>query len=206
MAEKPPPFCSSRHYSGMFTPDGDNNFTPCVCPARAICHLRTQSCCHSTRPPEWRPRQSAPGPPLASLACSFLILEHSYSGCNFFFNRIWKFIKNFVLGHSIQLVDLISHPGDESLPQALGGQSPKQWTARDIHRDRFLIVSSPSMSLSPFSFQEKYMGSIYSFWSFGIPWWSKSLKQLRLCCPWQGLWVQLLVRELRSLCLMPLKH
>ena len=135
MAEKPPPFCSSRHYSGMFTPDGDNNFTPCVCPARAICHLRTQSCCHSTRPPEWRPRQSAPGPPLASLACSFLILEHSYSGCNFFFNRIWKFIKNFVLGHSIQLVDLISHPGDESLPQALGGQSPKQWTARDIHRD-----------------------------------------------------------------------
>ena len=27
----------------------------------------------------------------------------SYSGRNFFFNRIWKFIRNFVLGHSMQL-------------------------------------------------------------------------------------------------------
>ena len=63
----------------------------------------------------------------------------------------------------MRFVDLISHPGDEPLPQALGGQSPKQWTARDVHRDCFLTVSSPSMSLSPFSFQEKYMENIYSF-------------------------------------------
>lgn len=85
----------------------------------------------------------------------------------------------------MQLVDLISHPGDEPLPRALGGQSPKQRTTRAVHRDCFLIVSFPRVSLSPFHFQEKHMGSIYSFQSFGIPW-SKSLKQLRPCGEVQG--------------------
>ena len=59
---------------------------PLVSAARAICHLCTQSCCHL----EWRPSQSAPGPPPASLDRSFLILEHPIQAAIFFFKQNLK--------------------------------------------------------------------------------------------------------------------